>query len=457
MQELVKLTEKEFLTGLSATQHLSTGGLFKNMSGLTTTRDYRLLNSDLGILQAHNTLTQVLNINNKALSYTTDENNAYISTTDGIYKISNTNIAVATQLFSNINLTGDMEIFSPKDTNIKNLLYAQNNAIGLYGDLNGAPTNNDTWFTTGIENTSIRPMHKLWDEVYFGNKNKIGRIKDDLNGGMLQESNVLDFENTMHVTAISDDGEYLVVGLVDNTDIHQKGKTIIRFWQINQPSWTYEYELPEAYIYDIKRVGNVVYILSPNGLYYTARGTAPRMIIPLNLNTESNIQRIGDAVIFPYGKNVTSFGKIFHEIPTAWHSLAYSVNEINKVFSGINNNYFYISTSVGLFLNNLDTTTRQIGTADTLYMQLGVSAHITAIEVILAEPMQIADEFSIHISRYHNEPYKLYKTAKGSVYKSRKIFLSKSGINDVTQLSLRFEIKGNVKIRQVIVYGDIQS
>ena len=255
----------------------------------------------------------------------------YIGTASGVSEISLATVdANATTTLTQANMTNGLELFQPRGATAEYLYYWQKTQIGRYGDLNGTPAATAAW-ATGLESTDYHPTHKMFDEIYYGNKDRIGQIKDDGAGGVTHSTNVLDFESNKVVTCLADDGQFLVIGLTENKGDDDLGRTAsIRFWDKVSNSWNYEWKINETSIHNIKSIGGVLFVVCPSGVYKVTRTTPPRKVQDLKEDTTSNlygntgsVDVLGSAVVFPHQATISSYGSIKSGLPEALHTQFY--------------------------------------------------------------------------------------------------------------------------------------
>ncbi len=465
---IFSLMTKDYLTGIASGAHIERGGIWHKAEGINPFVNPRQESVDTGLLQTCSAPTEVTGgVGGTPLSTATRVTGAnagttYIGTSLGVSQIDMSADNNATSTLTVANMTNGLELFQSRGATAEYLYYWQTTQIGRYGDLNGTPTATDAW-VTGLQDTSYHPTHKMWDEIYYGNKDRIGQIKDDGAGGQTHSANVIDFESNMLVTALDDDGQFLVVGLSTNQgDNNIYGHSLVRFWKINSSSWSYEWAIPEANIIAIKRVGTAMYALCPYGLYIFNRSTAPRLVRSFKDNApfgmHNALSSLGDSVVNGTGANATLgfYGRILPDVPTAYHEL-YSGGSgaVTLVDATIKNNRVFVGTNTPKLYRYDISTGGATGTAETVYIALRERYDISRIEVILGEPLASGDSLNIDVQSDEDNVATDWGTISFALHGAKKRIALEKKKDNVDNLKLIFNFNaGNVKIKQVNIYGD---
>jgi len=469
--KILELTTKHWLTGIASGSHIEKGGLWHKAEGINPFINPVQGNSDVGLLQTSPVATEVTGgvggtpIASVTRLYGTSVMETYIATTLGVSKIDiiGTGDNNATTVFSATDLQNGLALFTAKGTTAEYLYYFHNLLqIGRYGPLNGTPTVNGSW--GNITASIYHPVHKMWDSVYFGNDRYIGKIYDS-GGGGTANTNVLDFEQGMLITALSDDGQFLVIGMSSNTgDNSVYGRTLVRFWKIDDPSWSYEWSIPESNIIGIKKVGSKLYATCPNGIYIFNRSTPPVKVRSLSSSASFGqngaIGTYSDALLIGGGKNgtVASYGKILPELPTSYHEplTGGGTGATTLIIDDAKVDRIYVGTDQSkLYRYNL-TVGGTTGVApETVFMPLGSQFDINRIEVILAEPMVIGDSLSIKLQADNDVAATTWGTISFTKHGVKKRIALEGKKNDIDNLKIipSFDA-GNVKIKTINVFGD---
>ena len=142
-------------------------------------------------------------------------------------------------------------ILQPRAASAPTLLFARQSRIGSW-DLVGTYATgwNDTAYDPGTT-TAHRPMHRFLDRAYYGNKQYVGMFSDDGTATIAHDAQALDIEGTETVTAISDDGRYLVVGASHVVTESYGGlpRSRLLFWNTSASSWDWEITIRTSWGY----------------------------------------------------------------------------------------------------------------------------------------------------------------------------------------------------------------
>jgi hypothetical protein len=306
-----------------------------------------------------------------------------------------------------------MMIFQPKAASSPTLLFGRTTRIGTW-DLSGSyPTGwNDVAYNPG-ETTLHRPMHRFLDRVFYGNKYKIGQFADDGTATIEHTANVLDMEKQETVTALSDDGRYLVIATARIISDSYDGLNRVRilFWGTNTSSWDWETTIPnETSIRGMKRVGDVVYAVGKRGLYALAFGAEAQMVYSfdddetiafdaLDYNHVQSIAAWGDGVIF--GKLATAFSRflpgtdrmVFNPLHGQTGSISLIISDFleNKVYVGTRTSklYSFNMASAGATAADISQRTR--------FFKLDREYHIQRLEIDLPNGIGASDSMTIAV------------------------------------------------------------
>jgi len=471
--KILTLTTKNFLTGIAPSAHSERGGLWHKAVGINTFIDPTQESINAGLLQTSPAPTEITGgPGGTPLSATTRVTGAgagstYIGTTAGVAQTDISGDNNATTTLTNANMTNGLALFQPRGASAEYLYYWQKTQIGRYGDLNGTPSATDAYLT-GLQDTPYHPAHKYFDEIYYGNKDRLGRIKDDGAGGITHSSNVLDFESNKLVTCLEDDGDFIVIGLTENggdNDIF--GKTSVRFWDKTSSSWTIEWNIPDVNIIALKRIGVVIYAVCARGIYTFNRSNPPVKVKTINsahaptFGKSGAVGIIGDALTWGAGSNgtVNLYGSAFETLPVAFHqpfsgagtgsvSLIADNARFMRIIIGTDEPklYRYIITAGG------GTSL----TAETIYIPLGERYDIKEIEFIFGEPLASGDSLNVDLQADEDTSATDYGTISFATHgatRKKSIISPKTNVDNLKMI-LNFN-GGNVKIKQINVYGDL--
>ncbi len=191
--------------------------------------------------------------------------------------------------------------------------------------------------STGLQGAYVHPFHKLFDSVYFGNGPYIARVPLDAlhnQGGSLSNIDLTavhvgDAIEGSDVTALSDDGRYLVAGVsvrMDDTSEATNPNTqeakIIWYSGVGT-NWEWETTLPgERAVRAIVRNALGLFAIGEQTIYQIAFGMTPKLVrtfpaadkilmgannSPFRIGRVNLSAPFGDSMIF--GKRGAVFGK----------------------------------------------------------------------------------------------------------------------------------------------------
>lgn len=341
MRKILELTEKEFLTGISPSAHVQNRGLWADMRNVTVVRDMSVGNDEVGLLQGAPTPSVNASLADTPFAYARDVNAStqlayFLGTAGHLYEYSFSGVT-ATDKRSGTPITDPANgIFVMKhSTGTKRLYYFQKTQIGQW-DMSGSyPTGwTDNYNTTNIESTDWHPPHRLFDRYAFGNGRYLGLIEDDGAGGLTVTPRALDFPADYRVNCVSDDGTYWVAGISTNTSalLSRIGSSKVIFWDGNQSSWSREWEIPDAAILSIKRVGTHMQAVCSRDIYAFSFNDPPQQVLA-NLQstmapsyatpTQYAAAVFGDALLWATASGsgvgeISSLGKLTTQSPKSY-------------------------------------------------------------------------------------------------------------------------------------------
>jgi len=482
MQKLFELTSKDFLTGLSASGHMPSGGLFIEAAGINPFRNAYSGSYDIGLLQTSSAVTETnTNVADNIIGgcYRGSEFKGYLLGDSGhFYEYNTSSYAAPTDLRSGTPITnpaGGVDIYEINGT--KYLFYAQRTQIGKW-DLSGTyPTG---WIenyigsggsiTVALQSTDIRPFHQFVGNLYYGNKHRIGMIQDNSTITPTHDDNALDIPSEFSIVSITDDGYYLVFAATTNTisgNLQVNTLNKIFFWDTSSNSWQKEYTLPVANIMAIRRVGTAIFALTSDGLYACSVASAPELLVPLsNTDTSGRTGGVtyahdtvavknnvfywinGNNEICAYGSPMPGmtarFFKPFVGVGTIGTYLGYP-DKFRIVCAGTNSKLGNINTASG------GATGRS---AETSYINLNGRWQIKRIDIILGEPLALGDELNIDLQSDEDTAATDYGTMS---YALDGAVRAKPLSNNLTVENLKMIfnfVGGNVKIKRICVYGE---
>lgn len=361
----------------------------------------------------------------------------------------------------------------------KLLYYWQKTQIGTW-DLSGTyPTGWDDNGSayTGLQSTIHHPNHRFAGAVYYGNKDRVGRLIDDGASGVSFSLNVLDIPSDELITTLWDDGTYLVIGSTPNltTSGTQQFNTLlgarIRFWNLQDPSWTREWEIKDAVnILSIRRVGSMLYALASNGLWEFTFSSEPKRVLWLSssdapvlsttVGSHYCMDTYGDGVIWAdaagalqfYGSPMPGHPKIYYQPFTG------ASGNIRMVSANANTDYIFIGTDGPKYYAQATTTGGTTGISpESIYFELGAKYKIRRIDVVTSKKLVSGDILNITVANGQGETLQDWGSSNAFSYANfgdvftMKVFGEFEAENLIIKPNF---VAGNIKIRSITVYGD---
>jgi len=467
---ILSLSTKDFFTGISPSAHSERAGLWHKATGINPFVDPTQGSVNVGLLQSSPTPTAITGTTGTPLSSITrvtgsGAGKTYIGTTAGIYEIDVSGDNNATTTATVANMTNGLELFQPRGATAEYLYYFQTTQIGRWGDLNGTPAQTDAYIT-GLQDTPYHPTHKYFDEIYYGNKDRLGRIKDDGAGSITHSSNVLDFESNKLVTCLEDDGDFIVIGLTENQgDNNIYAETVVRFWNKGGPSWNKEWKIPDVNIIAMKRIGSTIYAICPRGVYAFNRFSAPQKVKQINstyspaFGRSNAVGTLGQSLMWGAGSNgsINLYGSTLAGVPVAYHQPFSGAGTGSTTLIADNTRFMRVLVGTdepALYRYNL-TAGGATASAETIYIPLRERYDIKEIEFIFGEPLATGDTLNVDVQTDEDNVATDYGTisftANGAIRK-KSIFKPKTKVDNLKMI-LNFN-GGNIKIKQINVYGD---
>ena len=407
MQKILSLSGKDFATGIAQSAHSPNSGLFHKADGIFPfVGSGNAENPNPFTLQAGDAPLSVSGITGNVVASALDEINTktYVMDDDGkIYTMSGlTGTSVKTGL-SNVG-KGGMAIYQPRG-GTKFLYYWNGNTqIGRF-DL--ATTFVDGHFT-GLQSTTIRPVHRLFDKVYYGNKDRVGSIIDDGASGVTHNANVLDFPSDFTNVDLTDDSFYLVVAIT-NATTGNDGVNKILFWDQISSSWNREWIVPDEFITNIVQKNGVIYIFGKDKLWACTFNQPPqfvRFIKRIASGAPDAAIAYHDVLLWGDKEgNINSYGKWLPDSPSVYlkpFSMGSSVS-IQSISVPT------VSTALSIMASGGDVTKGFVAfnggntgvSAETIFFAPEIANFVQPkrIDVTFAVPLVSGDEFNIDIKK----------------------------------------------------------
>lgn len=487
---ILKLSSKQFLTGLANGAHLGTGGILYKADGITPLFEAGTAQSpNNGLLMpgaAATTIagtitgniiaaTQYTNASNTTLYFLGSDNHIYSLVLNSTLSNTIADIHTATAL------RHGFEHFVVKN-GANMLFYFQNGYIGRF-DLN--VTWNDNWAT--LSSDDIHCAHRFFDRILFGNSGYVGQIVDDGTTDLSSSSasnlnkTVLNINTKGRATDISDDGIYAVIATTRNLtcDTNALAGSAIIFWDGYSSSWNREYQIPDPFIFALEHTPIGVFAFGVTGIWQVSYGAEPKKIFAIptgiySVNTSSALQygraaasHFANAVLWGgssgSNKAIKTFGKLDISAPNAYlHPfLSTASKNITFVDGQLAKGYVLVGDDTPQLKAYPFSTANnpQAGnTAQTVYFSLPSKVAITRIDLVFGEPLVSGDAISAGIFTDEDTaviPFgSVTFTADGARY--RKTLIKSATCEDQLSVLLTFT-SGSVKLKAVEVYGTIET
>lgn len=367
MKRILTLTPKDFLTGFATDAYKQDSGLWIAATGINTFLDPEQGSASLGLLAAAPTPVDMTGstIVDTPWAWDADLTGSttylYLWGDDGnLYKLTLTdntlsNVAIGAAVS---NAAAGIFIVKHSDGTTK-LYYWQTTQLGQWQTDQAWATRTNNYATSGIQSTTYKPTHRLFDRWYFCNGRYIGEAHDNGSGGLTITATALDFEASFRATALSDDGTYLVAGITRTTGSvsFAGGQSKIIFWDTNQSSWQREWNLPDATILAIKRrPDGWMEAITPTQIYVFSISQPPqpmRAALTIGTNTPNTslpahyaADRWGGAALWGGSARLVSFGKVVPQAPNAYHEpFAGFTGNVSLVCSSVHTSNIFVGTS----------------------------------------------------------------------------------------------------------------
>lgn len=490
MKKILSLGSKQFLTGLASNAHTETGGLFFKADGINPLYDAGGTASvENGLLQAGSSPTDFTALGTVADTIicgapVVTSGTAYLLMmgNGGHFYLKTVGAGdVVDRAPTNLiaNPANGMTVYAPAGGTIL-CYYWQKTQIGTY-DITGNnhPASADTHWKddvyTGLTSTANHPVHQFVGNVYYGNDAYVGALLDNGAGGITHSTNVLDFPFRLKVTAISDDGTYLVVAVTENsagnnTFAHNR----IVFWDTYSAQWTREWEIKDPFIWALKKMGNVVYAFGQYGIYEVSFGGVKKVLSrlvgfgtmgDLNLGYGANRATVfnGSALMFATDTTIDTFGKLAPDVANAYFKpfkIPASVGTPTFISADLDVGRVYVATDgPKLYSYDLNGATRGTGVnMQTVYVPLGDKYQIERVDVVFGEPLVTGDSMSIQL-KADEDGVATPVTALTATYasdgaiKRKKVRVTGFVAEDQLSIVVNF-VGGAAKIKKIEVWGE---
>lgn len=487
MQKILSIGSKQFLSGIAPSAHTENGGLFLSANGVTPLYDAG------GTASAENGLLQAGNVGTTFQEGIADaiicgrEN--VISTVPYLWMmgaaghfyvkvVGATDVTdrAATNVIANP--ANGLEIWGPS-AGTTLLYYWQKTQIGTFNMTgNNHPASPDANWTdnvyTGLTSTTNHPTHQFSGNIYYGNDNYIGSITDDGSATPVHVATSFRLPKRMKVTAVTDDGTYLVIAATTNSAGYNTfSENIIYFWDTISSTFTRAFEIRDKYVYSLVKISGTVYAFGQYGIYeVTLAGVKKILSRNIGLGTENDlnlgyganraISYNGSALLFATDTTVDTFGKLSPDSPAAYFKhFKIPTGRATFVSAALDAGRVYVGTASAaprLYAFDFNGTTRGTGvSAQTVYFPFPMEYSISHIDVIFGEPLASGDSVSIQLKKDEDTAV-TPTTALPATYaddgaiRRKRMKVINFTVEDQLSLVVNF-VGGAVKIKRIDVFG----
>ena len=520
MKKIIGLTTKDFFTGIAPGAHVDTGGIWAEAQGINAFVDLERT-VEAGLLQTSSAMTVLsASVDGTPMAYTTAPTQLlggalglYVITDEGFIGRSAVAgvIGAATEVrgeegasalvqagtgLETLETANDgllMFYFHNELSAFANSATTMSATIGVYGDINSSnPSFTDNKFqeykaaVNGVQSnvTLNRPAHKFRQKVYHGHDYRVGSLSEDSSGDIANVFEDLDLPKNQEITALEDDGDFLVIASTNNKTFDETSfaDTNVWFWDTSSTDISRSWPIKDSYIIGLRRVGGVVYALCPNGLWAFNYQTRPFKVLPLVRNgnevvasqanpdskpwiANGTISSINNAVVWGGSQVINSYGPLLNNLTNkdVYHKpyadLSASTGDFTLVAPDANFNQVFGGTN-----GTSETTTfnKKAGggtgfTAKSVYIPMGKEYVVQGIQVILGEPLASGDDLFIDVQADEDETEQTDGSTWGTISFAtygavRKVTIFNNKTLENLKINLTFN-GGNVKIKNINVYG----
>lgn len=470
---ILVLTAKDFYTGISAYPQLPGQGLWQTCGRLNPF----ITPGVLKIQSAVTDLTASVVVDNPIASAANSTFLYVLGHSGHFYEIADVNTApVVTDRRSASPITNPvagMAVFQPNG-GTKYLYYWQETKIGRWDFTAGTGGFTDNYIGSGgsintaLQSSTFHPVHKMFDSIFYGNLDRIGQIQDDGAGSITSDTGALDLPTESTVTALSDDGYYLIAAVSRGTSssaLYQRSKVI--FWDRTSSSWQKEWQINDPIISAMQEKGGLIYALGSRGVYVFNYATPPKLLrtdVTATYGYPRQMDLYNDAVVM----GTYTFGKVIPGVPNALFNIYGSQmsGSVSMVDTGASSNFtFFGTTSAKLyyFTNNsaLGVATNS-GTFTTVYIPLGARYQISSMVIVRDIPLTSTEDitFSVRTSATESDCVFTHMsyTNHGDKRGVRIYPDSSTGplpVGDAISIEMNRDAGvGSMRIKQIEIYGE---
>ena len=436
MRKLLELDSKALRSGRTRGKFVD-GGLWDAAIGLNPYLESDLYRSVVALSPTPTDKTGAVVVD-IPIAYTKDERGStydlYILGLSGhLYRVTSNEVVTDLRSGTPIDTPANgIGIFQPRAAASPTLLFARSTRIGTW-DLSGTYATgwNDSAYNPGTT-TIHRPFHRFLDRLYYGNKQYVGQFSDDGTSTIAHEPQGLDLDGQDTVTALADDGRFLVIATARTITESYNGMNRVRvlFWNAggSATSWDWEVSIPnETSIRAMKRVGDVVYAVGKRALYALSFGAAPQIVYtfdsdeavafdPSNYSHVQSIAAWGDGVIF--GKLATAFARFLPNTDRIiYNPLRGMTGDIGLIIPDFLENKVYVGTrSSKLYSCGLESAGASATPIITRIIPLDRTYHVQRLEIDLPNGISGSDSITIIVQGKHGTDSVTLPTITQAVY-----------------------------------------
>lgn len=491
MKRLLTLTSNDFYTGLSAGAHVDRGGLFSDAEGVNVFVNPTQDSVDAGLLQTCATPTDITGtVSGIPTDYSIVNGEMWFVTTAGdiasvdLSGTGNASVEVdaTAHTFAGTTYNGigtGCQWFAEQQ-GATNYLYYFSHIDSTYylSRVSEGGTDDADYLSLGSVAPTVRPIVQFKDRLYYGDiynpgsKNTycISSLYSNASSTITSERDSLDMPTNRMVTALTDDGTYLVIAATENTSLDRAyyGDTSVYFWDTNQSSWTREFKIPDTHITSMYRVGDRIYAVGGRGLWVFSFQSRPYKIRTLGTsdstgtNYHGAIGSLNNAVLYGGGGNskVFAYGEMMQGIGVnnVYHCpFAYPSDNANTSMicaDGKPNYIFTGNANSKLYRWDITSGGSTSVTAETVYIPLQEKTNIREVEIILGEKLATNDSLNIDLQSDEDSTATDWGTVSEASHGNVQRVSLKGSKRNVENLRLILNFNGgNVKIKRINVYG----
>lgn len=465
MNKILSLGIKEWISGIGVGQHLEGSGIFTVADGINPFVDPFLNSANFSLLQAGKTAVDASGgVVDQTIVHFVPRNatelyglgiggDVYsIVTSSGVPTLKKAITDAGTCYSGFFSKGGGTEYFY-----YFNVTGGSSFRIGRY-DL-ASTSISDYW--TGLTGT-IKPTHYWAGIHWFGNGRYIGQLDPSalpVTGALpVGNTQALDFDPEYTVMCLADDDYRLVIGASTQTvDTVYKGQTKIYFWNGHDDSWEKEWDVPEANIQAIYRIGSTLYAVCGRALYAFNYSTSPTKILDLDTNHSLSIgnvnasDRMGDALVWGNSTALSMYGKINSRVPSAFTTPYKTPSSVVSLNTSISPTMVFIGTSNDKLYTIDKSTGGGVATATTHYIDLKSVFNIQGITIVFGKKLATTDDVSVVITNISGDTLTVNPTYTALGATARKFYTLEMRADQV-KLAITFNA-GNPQIKNIILYG----